>query len=220
MTGAGSSLMGQGTGTGKTRARDAALAATSSPLLDVGIERARGIVWNVTGPPDMSLAEVNAAAEVRGCLFCLERAGRESENKKTIEAKKLNLFQKQNSKTPEPSKTQKNVQKVVYDLVDPEANLIFGAVVDPALAASGELSITLIATGFGEGGLAGSAVAPFISSRAPVSSSAPRDVASATAAAAAAELSMPAVSASAASSSSRGGLGIEIPAFLRRRRAK
>jgi cell division protein FtsZ len=67
MTGAGSSLMGQGTGTGKTRARDAALAATSSPLLDVGIERARGIVWNVTGPPDMSLAEVNAAAEVRGC---------------------------------------------------------------------------------------------------------------------------------------------------------
>ena len=65
MTGAGSSLRGQGTGTGKTRARDAALAATSSPLLDVGIERARGIVWNVTGPPDMSLAEVNAAAEVR-----------------------------------------------------------------------------------------------------------------------------------------------------------
>lgn len=150
----------------------------------------------------------------------MERAGRESENKKTIEAKKLNLFQKQNSKTHKPSKTQKNVQKVVYDLVDPEANLIFGAVVDPALAASGELSITLIATGFGEGGLAGSAVAPFISSRAPVSSSAPRDVASATAAAAAAELSMPAVSASAASSSSRGGLGIEIPAFLRRRRAK
>ena len=150
----------------------------------------------------------------------MERAGRESENKKTIEAKKLNLFQKQNSKTQKPSKTQKNVQKVVYDLVDPEANLIFGAVVDPALAASGELSITLIATGFGEGGLAGSAVAPFISSRAPVSSSAPRDVASATAAAAAAELSMPAVSASAASSSSRGGLGIEIPAFLRRRRAK
>jgi len=113
--------------------------------------------------------------------------------------------------------------KVVYDLVDPEANLIFGAVVDPALAASGELSITLIATGFGEGGLAGSAVAPFVSSRAPVTaSSAPRDVASATAAAAAEELSMPAAAAAAvpAASSSRGGLGIEIPAFLRRRRAK
>ena len=154
-------------------------------------------------------------------MLILFGAGRERKREqKTIEAKKLNLFQKQNSKTPKPSKTQKNVQKVVYDLVDPEANLIFGAVVDPALAASGELSITLIATGFGEGGLAGSAVAPFISSRAPVSSSAPRDVASATAAAAAAELSMPAVSASAASSSSRGGLGIEIPAFLRRRRAK
>lgn len=107
MTGAGSSLMGQGTGTGKTRARDAALAATSSPLLDVGIERARGIVWNVTGPPDMSLAEVNAAAEVRGCLFCLERAGRESENKKTIEAKKTQPFSKtklKNSQTLQNSK--------------------------------------------------------------------------------------------------------------------
>ena len=83
MTGAGSSLMGQGTGTGKTRARDAALAATSSPLLDVGIERARGIVWNVTGPPDMSLAEVNAAAEVR------KRKRREGEKRETEEEEKL-----------------------------------------------------------------------------------------------------------------------------------
>ena len=82
MTGAGSSLMGQGTGTGKTRARDAALAATSSPLLDVGIERARGIVWNVTGPPDMSLAEVNAAAEVRERGKRGERRKREEKRKK------------------------------------------------------------------------------------------------------------------------------------------
>ena len=58
MCGAGSSLMGQGVASGKDRARDAARAAISSPLLDGGIERARGIVWNVTGPPDMTLAEV------------------------------------------------------------------------------------------------------------------------------------------------------------------
>ena len=38
--------------------QDAALAAISSPLLDVGIERATGIVWNITGPPDLTLWEV------------------------------------------------------------------------------------------------------------------------------------------------------------------
>ncbi|KVI03561.1 Cell division protein FtsZ [Cynara cardunculus var. scolymus] len=84
MANAGSSLMGIGTGTGKTRARDAALNAIQSPLLDLGIERATGIV--------------NTAAEV------------------------------------------------IYDLVDPTANLIFGAVIDPSI--SGQVSITLIATGF------------------------------------------------------------------------
>ena len=58
MTNAGSSLMGQGRASGKARARDAALAAISSPLLDVGIERATGIVWNITGPSDLTLFEV------------------------------------------------------------------------------------------------------------------------------------------------------------------
>lgn len=98
MENAGSSLMGIGTATGKSRARDAALNAIQSPLLDIGIERATGIVWNITGGSDMTLFEVNAAAEV------------------------------------------------IYDLVDPTANLIFGAVVDPSL--TGQVSITLIATGF------------------------------------------------------------------------
>ncbi|KAL8526348.1 hypothetical protein ACS0TY_015535 [Phlomoides rotata] len=98
MADAGSSLMGIGTATGKTRARDAALNAIQSPLLDIGIERATGIVWNITGGTDLTLFEVNAAAEV------------------------------------------------IYDLVDPSANLIFGAVVDPSI--SGQVSITLIATGF------------------------------------------------------------------------
>jgi hypothetical protein len=43
---------------GKSRARDAALGAIQSPLLDVGIERATGIVWNITGGKDMTLFEV------------------------------------------------------------------------------------------------------------------------------------------------------------------
>jgi len=60
MTGAGSSLMGQGRASGKGRAKEAALAAISSPLLDIGIERATGIVWNITGPPDMTLFEARA----------------------------------------------------------------------------------------------------------------------------------------------------------------
>ncbi|KAK4607783.1 hypothetical protein RGQ29_001555 [Quercus rubra] len=98
MKDAGSSLMGIGTATGKTRARDAALNAIQSPLLDIGIERATGIVWNITGGNDLTLFEVNAAAEV------------------------------------------------IYDLVDPSANLIFGAVIDQSL--SSQVSITLIATGF------------------------------------------------------------------------
>jgi hypothetical protein len=43
---------------GKTRARDAALNAIQSPLLDIGIERATGIVWNITGGTDLTLFEV------------------------------------------------------------------------------------------------------------------------------------------------------------------
>jgi cell division protein FtsZ len=43
---------------GKSRARDAALNAIQSPLLDIGIERATGIVWNITGGIDLTLFEV------------------------------------------------------------------------------------------------------------------------------------------------------------------
>jgi len=43
---------------GKTRARDAALNAIQSPLLDIGIQRATGIVWNITGGTDLTLFEV------------------------------------------------------------------------------------------------------------------------------------------------------------------
>merc|ERR1719174_1203855 len=64
MEDAGPALMGIGRGFGKTRARDAALAAVSSPLLDFPIERAKGVVFTITGNSDMSLQEVNDVASV------------------------------------------------------------------------------------------------------------------------------------------------------------
>ena len=114
MAGAGSALMGLGRGTGKARARDAAVAAIASPLLDLGIERATGIVWNISGGSDLTLHEVNEAAEI------------------------------------------------IYDLVDPNALIIFGAVIqeDSDWLKPGEVAITIIATGFSAEGpaQAGSAV--------------------------------------------------------------
>ncbi len=113
MADAGSSLMGIGRASGKNRAREAAEAAISSPLLDLGIDRATGIVWNITGGDDLTLHEVNEAAEV------------------------------------------------IYDLVDPSALIIFGAVVkDGNRATDGEVSITLIATGFSPSAGTGQGAAP------------------------------------------------------------
>lgn len=98
MADAGSALMGIGIGSGKSRAREAATAAISSPLMESSVEGAKGVVLNVTGGHDLTLHEVNAAAEV------------------------------------------------IYEVVDPNANIIFGAVIDEKL--QGEIRITVIATGF------------------------------------------------------------------------
>ena len=99
MSDAGSALMGIGISTGKSRAIEAARASISSPLLESSIEGARGVVFNITGGSDLTLHEVNAAADI------------------------------------------------IYEVVDPEANIIFGAVIDERL--QGEMRITVIATGFG-----------------------------------------------------------------------
>ena len=64
MHNAGSALMGVGYGTGEDRAVAAAKAAVSSPLLDVAIDGARGVLFNVSGGPDMTMFEVNEAAKV------------------------------------------------------------------------------------------------------------------------------------------------------------
>jgi cell division protein FtsZ len=61
---AGSSMMGIGIGTGENRAVEAARAAVMSPLLEINITGARGILFNVTGGSDLGLFEVNEAAEV------------------------------------------------------------------------------------------------------------------------------------------------------------
>ena len=98
MTNAGSALMGIGHGAGESRASDAARQAIMSPLLEQSIDGARGVLFTITGGPDLTLFEVNEAAEI------------------------------------------------IHDAADPEANIIFGAVIDDRMA--GEVKISVIATGF------------------------------------------------------------------------
>jgi cell division protein FtsZ len=64
MSNAGSALMGIGQASGENRAVIAAKSAISSPLLEAAIDGARGILLNITGPSNLGLFEVNAAAEI------------------------------------------------------------------------------------------------------------------------------------------------------------
>lgn len=98
MSEGGAALMAIGSGRGENRSQQAAEEAIHSQLLDISIDGARGILFNVTGGIDMSLFEVNEAAEI--------------------------------------------IRRTAH----PEANIIFGAVIDPSL--QDELRITVIATGF------------------------------------------------------------------------
>src|SRR5919108_17728 len=98
MSGAGSALMGIGLGSGEDRATEAAKAAISSPLLESSIDGAKGVLLSIAGPTDLTLHEVNAAAD--------------------------------------------HITRVAH----PDANIIFGAVVDDALGE--EVRVTVIAAGF------------------------------------------------------------------------
>ena len=98
MSNAGSALMGIGRASGENRAIQASQQAIDSPLLEVSIDGARGILFNIIGGNDLSMHEINTAAE-------------------TITA-----------------------------AADPEANIIFGATINPEL--EGEMIITVVATGF------------------------------------------------------------------------
>lgn len=64
MSAAGSALMAIGEASGDTRALEAAQMAIASPLLDIDISGARGVLFNITGGMDMTLFEVNEAADV------------------------------------------------------------------------------------------------------------------------------------------------------------
>ena len=64
MKDAGSALMGIGTGVGENRSQMAARAAVSSPLLEVSIEGAKGVLFNIVGGPDMTMTEVDEAAKI------------------------------------------------------------------------------------------------------------------------------------------------------------
>ncbi|OHB17336.1 MAG: cell division protein FtsZ [Parcubacteria group bacterium RIFCSPHIGHO2_01_FULL_45_26] len=61
---AGSALMGIGLASGENRATEAAKAAINSPLLDVSIEGARGVLFAISGGDDMSMMEIQEAAQV------------------------------------------------------------------------------------------------------------------------------------------------------------
>lgn len=63
MADAGSALMGIGRGTGDNRAMEAAKAAIESPLLELSIDGAQGILFNITGGPDMGMYEIDEAAK-------------------------------------------------------------------------------------------------------------------------------------------------------------
>lgn len=98
MDNAGSALMGIGYGSGENRAVEAARAACESPLLEMDIQGAKGILFNITGGNDLSMFEVDEAA------------------------------------------------RIITEAADPEANIIFGAVVNDNF--TGEIKITVVATGF------------------------------------------------------------------------
>lgn len=64
MAEAGSALMGIGLGVGENRAQLAARQAISSPLLEISMEGARGVLFNITGGPDLTMSEVDEASKI------------------------------------------------------------------------------------------------------------------------------------------------------------
>lgn len=66
MQNAGTALMGIGRATGENRAEKAAREATSSPLLDLSIEGATGVLYNIIGGSDLTMQEVNKVSQLIG----------------------------------------------------------------------------------------------------------------------------------------------------------
>jgi len=64
MSNAGSSLMGIGSGIGENRAQTAARSAVASPLLEISMDGARGVLFNIVGGADLTMTEVDEAAKI------------------------------------------------------------------------------------------------------------------------------------------------------------
>jgi cell division protein FtsZ len=64
MSNAGSSLMGIGSGIGENRAQTAARSAIASPLLEISMDGARGVLFNIVGGQDLTMTEVDEAAKI------------------------------------------------------------------------------------------------------------------------------------------------------------
>jgi cell division protein FtsZ len=64
MQDAGTALMGIGRASGENRAEEAAKAAINSPLLEMTIDGAKGVLFNITGGPDLGMFEIDSAAKV------------------------------------------------------------------------------------------------------------------------------------------------------------
>lgn len=64
MADSGSALMGIGIGTGENRSAEAAKAAINSPLLELSIDGAKGVLFNVSGSVDLTMLEINEAANI------------------------------------------------------------------------------------------------------------------------------------------------------------
>ncbi|OVA09558.1 Cell division protein FtsZ [Macleaya cordata] len=64
MRDSGTAMLGVGVSTGKNRAEEAAQQATSAPLIERSIERATGVVYNITGGKDLTLQEVNRVSQI------------------------------------------------------------------------------------------------------------------------------------------------------------
>lgn len=64
MSDSGSALMGIGVSTGENRASEAAKAAINSPLLELSIDGAKGVLFNISGSSDLTMLEINEAANI------------------------------------------------------------------------------------------------------------------------------------------------------------
>jgi len=64
MSDSGSALMGIGIGSGENRSLEAAKAAINSPLLELSIDGAKGVLFNVSGSSDLTMLEINEAANI------------------------------------------------------------------------------------------------------------------------------------------------------------